>query len=137
MKRPAKSNNIEIIEGESCLASWISLLFLTLSLLCSPGLESLLGLAIELGNYRRWEEAITKHEMVLQFDPNLVRAHINLISLYARVHELKKAEEHYFTAVRLDPKQSESHYNYGVLLIQENKPREAQARHISISADCS
>ena len=88
--------------------------------------QSLLGLAIELGNRGRWEESIAKHELVLQFDPNLIRAHINLISLYAHVHEFEKAEQHYFAAVQLDPKQSESHYNYGVLLIQEKKYREAQ-----------
>ena len=88
--------------------------------------QSLLGLAIELGNHGRWEEAIAKHELVLQFDPHLVRAHINLITLYARIHEFQKAEEHYLAAVRLNPKQSESHYNYGVLLLQENKHREAQ-----------
>jgi len=83
--------------------------------------QRLLGLGIELGNRGRWEEAIAKHEMVLQFDPGLVRAHINLISLYSHIHEYEKAEEHYFAAVRLDPNQSESHYNYGVLLLLENK----------------
>jgi len=88
--------------------------------------QSLLGLAIELGNHGRWEEAIVKHELVLQFDPKLIRAHINLISLYGRVHEFEKAEEHYFAAVRLDPRQSESHYNYGVLLLLENRQAEAK-----------
>jgi tetratricopeptide (TPR) repeat protein len=88
--------------------------------------QSLLGLAIELGNRGRWEEAITKHELVLQFDPKLVRAHINLISLYGRVHQFEKAEEHYIAGVRLDPDQPQSHYNYGVLLMQENKDREAE-----------
>ena len=88
--------------------------------------QSLLGLAIELGNHGRWEEAVAKHELVLQFDPKLVRAHINLISLYSHIHEYEKAEEHYFAAVRLDPNQSESHYNYGVLLLLENKPAGAK-----------
>jgi tetratricopeptide (TPR) repeat protein len=87
--------------------------------------QSLLGLAIELGNHGRWEDSIAKHELVLQFDPRLVRAHINLISLYGHVHESGKAQEHYFAAVRLDPNQPESHYNYGVLLMQENKYSEA------------
>ena len=88
--------------------------------------QSLLGLAIELGNHGRWEEAIAKHELVLQFDPKLVRAHINLISLYGHVHEFQKAEEHYFAAVRIDPNEAESHYNYGVLLMLENKHDEAK-----------
>jgi tetratricopeptide (TPR) repeat protein len=88
--------------------------------------QSLLGLAIELGNHGRWEEAIAKHELVLQFEPSMLRAHINLISLYGHVHEFEKAEKHYFAAVRLDPNQSESYYNYGVLLMQENKGRDAE-----------
>lgn len=88
--------------------------------------QSLLGLAIELGNHGRWEESIVKHELVLQFDPKLIRAHVNLISLYGRLHEFEKAKEHYLAAVQLDPNQSESHYNYGVLLMQENKTREAE-----------
>jgi tetratricopeptide (TPR) repeat protein len=88
--------------------------------------QSLFGLAIELGNRGRWKEAIAKHELVLQFEPRLLRAHINLISLYGHLHEFEKAEEHYFAAVRLDPNQSESYYNYGVLLMQENKGREAE-----------
>jgi tetratricopeptide (TPR) repeat protein len=88
--------------------------------------QSLLGLAIELGNRGRWEEAIAKHELLLQFEPGLLRAHINLISLYGHLHEYEKAEEHYVAAVRLDPTQGESHYNYGVLLMQQNKNREAE-----------
>ncbi|PYS61746.1 MAG: hypothetical protein DMF76_10210 [Acidobacteria bacterium] len=88
--------------------------------------QRLLGLGIELGNRGRWEEAITKHEMVLQFDPRLVRAHINLISLYGRVHEFERAEEHYIAAVGLDPSHAESYYNYGVLLMQENMNRTAE-----------
>ena len=50
------------------------------------------------------------------------QAHANLISLYARLNDAGKAEEHYRKAIGLSPNQADAHYNYGVLLFGQRKP---------------
>src|SRR5207247_5998512 len=59
--------------------------------------------------------------------PSLVGAHINLISLYGRLHNYQKAEEHYRQAAQLDPSRSETYYDYGVLLLEESKIQDAES----------
>jgi len=87
---------------------------------------NLIGLGIEFARQRKWEQAAAEHEKALQIDPQLIRAHLNLISIYGRVGQFKKAEEHYRAAVRLDPNSYESHYDYGVLLEAQGKYQEAE-----------
>jgi tetratricopeptide (TPR) repeat protein len=60
--------------------------------------------------------AIAAHEEALARDPSLPQAHSNLISLYGRAGDTKKAEEHYRTAVKLGMDTADTHYDYGVLL---------------------
>jgi tetratricopeptide (TPR) repeat protein len=67
------------------------------------------------------EQAAAAHEKALLIDPQLVQAHINLISLYGRLGQLGKAEEHYRAAVQLNPNSAESYYDYGVLLFSQRK----------------
>ena len=63
----------------------------------------------------------------MQFDPSLVGAHINLISLYGRLHNYQKAEEHYREAAQLDPNRAETYYDYGVLLLEQDKFQDAES----------
>ncbi len=73
----------------------------------------------------RLEQAAAAHEKALQIDPQLVEAHVNLISIYGRLSQYEKAEEHYQAAIRLNPNDAEAHYDYGVLLFGQGKYPEA------------
>ncbi len=80
---------------------------------------------VEAEQAGRLEEAAAAHEKAIEVDPNLVQAHVNLISLYGRLGRPEKAEEHYRAAARLNPNQSDLHYNYGVLVFGQGRLREA------------
>ena len=86
----------------------------------------LLELGVELARQGRLEQAVAEHEKALEIDPQLIRAHINLISLYGRLSRFENAEAHYRAAVRLDPSSYDSYYNYGVLLHGKGKYEEAE-----------
>ena len=89
------------------------------------GLEQVrLGLALERAG--KLAEAVAAHEKALELDPRLVQAHINLISLYGRMGETRKAEENFRAAIRLDPNSAEAYYDYGVLLVGQQKYEEAE-----------
>jgi tetratricopeptide (TPR) repeat protein len=60
--------------------------------------------------------AIAAHEKALSRDPSIAQAHANLISLYGRVRNWTKAEEHYRAVVALGFNLADAHYDYGVLL---------------------
>ncbi len=81
---------------------------------------------IELERAGQLEQAAAAHEKALEIDPQLVQAHVNLISLYGRLRQPEKAEQHYRAAVELTPNQAEAHYDYGVLLFGQGKYREAE-----------
>lgn len=70
-------------------------------------------------------EAIADHERAIEANPQLVQAHINLISLYARTGEFEKAEKQYQAANTINPNMADSHYNYGVLLVMQQRYAEA------------
>jgi len=72
-------------------------------------------------------EAAALEEKVLQLDPKLVQAHINLISLYDRLGQPERAEAHYRAAVALNPDRADCHYNYGVFVFGHHRYREAEA----------
>src|SRR6266571_266497 len=90
-----------------------------------PGV--LMGLGIEYGNQGKLQEAVVKHEEALRFDPGLVGAHINLISLYGRLRIFDKADEHYRAAVEIAPNRAETYYDYGVLLLEQDKFQDAES----------
>ena len=75
----------------------------------------------ELEEAGQLEQAAAAHERALEIDPQLVQAHVNLISLYGRLGQIDKAKEHYQAAVQLNPNQAESYYNYGVLLFGQHQ----------------
>lgn len=83
-------------------------------------------LGTELEHAGMLEPAAAAHEKALEIDPNLVEAHVNLISIYGRLGRFDKAEEHYRAAVRLNPNHAESHYDFGVLLFGLGKYAEAE-----------
>ena len=62
------------------------------------------------------ESAIASHEAALAINPSFAQAHANLISLYGRVRNWSKAEEHYRAVVALAVNVADAHYDYGVLL---------------------
>lgn len=72
-------------------------------------------------------EAIADHERALEANPQLIQAHINLISLYARTGQFEKAEKRYRSAVAVNPNLADSHYNFGVLMTMQEKYKEAAA----------
>lgn len=88
---------------------------------------SLLERGIQLDEAGRLKDAISAHEKALELDPGLMQAHVNLIILYGRAGDFRKAEEQYQAALRLNPnKYPDTYYNYGVLLMKEGKFDRAQ-----------
>ena len=90
------------------------------------------------------DAAIASHEAALALNPQFAQAHANLISLYGRVRNWGRAEEHYRAVVSLAVNVADAHYDYGVLLgLQERwelaadayrkalelNPQHAQARN--------
>jgi tetratricopeptide (TPR) repeat protein len=65
--------------------------------------------------------AIAAHEAALARDPSIAQAHANLISLYGRVHDWARAEQHYRAVVALGFNLGDAHYDYGVLLGLQEK----------------
>jgi tetratricopeptide (TPR) repeat protein len=80
--------------------------------------------------------AIAAHEAALSRDPSIAQAHANLISLYGRVHDWAKAEQHYRAVVALGFNLGDAHYDYGVLLgLQEKWSLAAAAYREAISVN--
>ena len=82
------------------------------------------------------EGAIAAHESALARDPTLVHAHGNLVSLYGRARNWKKAEEHYRAAIGAGLNTADVHYDYGVVLaLQErwDSAEEAYRRAIAVN----
>ena len=80
---------------------------------------------IRLGKAGDTRGSIREHEAALQDDPKLVQAHANLISLYGRLQDWDKAEQHYRAAIALRPGLADVYYDYGVALSQQDRRREA------------
>ena len=81
---------------------------------------------IRLGKAGDTRGSIREHEAALQDDPKLVQAHANLISLYGRLQDWDKAEQHYRAATALRPGLADVYYDYGVALSQQDRRREAR-----------
>lgn len=79
----------------------------------------------ELESQGKIDESIDEHEKSLELDPDLLQAHVNLISLYGRTGQSGKAEMHYREAMRINPDVPVIHYNYGVLLAGDRRIAEA------------
>ncbi len=70
-------------------------------------------------------ESIAAHQQALAMDPELLQAHVNLISLYGRAGQFEKARQAFRKAADINPDIPELHYNFGVLLVTQNRPAEA------------
>ncbi|MFB3922941.1 MAG: tetratricopeptide repeat protein [Terriglobia bacterium] len=80
-----------------------------------------------LAQVGRIDDAIQATEKAVELDPNLVLAHINLVSLYGRKGDLQKAREQYQAVMALNPNQSpKPHYDYGLLLMIKGEYQEAE-----------
>ena len=55
-----------------------------------------------------------------------MQAHVNLVSLYGRLGEVAKADEHFRAGLQLNPNRDDLYYNHGVLLFQQNRTRAAK-----------
>ncbi len=62
------------------------------------------------------DKAIADHEAALLRDPSLLNAHANLLSLYGRVKDFAKAEQHYRAALEAGFAPADLHYDYGVIM---------------------
>jgi Tfp pilus assembly protein PilF len=92
------------------------------------------GVALE--EEGRIEEAIAAHERTLELDPGIVQAHANLITLYARMNQGTKVEQHYKGALALNPDLPEIHYNYGAFLAAQGRdPEAAELFRRTLAAD--
>jgi tetratricopeptide (TPR) repeat protein len=81
---------------------------------------------MELAEQGKVQEAAAEYEKALEFNPELEKAHVNLISLYGRLGQAAKAEEHFQAAVRLDPNDPDCYFNHGLLLASEERYSEAE-----------
>lgn len=70
-------------------------------------------------------EAIPLYQRVLELNPSVADAHVNLGRLYHLAGERGRAEAHYRDAVRLAPDDPVPHFDLGVLLEEEGRREEA------------
>jgi tetratricopeptide (TPR) repeat protein len=87
--------------------------------------RELLAKGAQLGQAGRLTESIAVHLKAVAADPADAQAHVNLISLYGRVGQPDRAEQHYQAALGLGTSLAEAHYNYGVLLAAASRYDEA------------
>ena len=80
--------------------------------------------------------AIEAHAAALAKDPSLTQAHANLVGLYGRLREWQKAEEHYRTAAGRGWDDAEFYYDYGIVLVMQEKwEAAAQAYRKALTAN--
>lgn len=71
-------------------------------------------------------KAIALHEDALAKDANLLQAHVNLITLYARTGNLPKAEEHYRAVIVRGTQLAEAHHAFGLALVASRDAARAE-----------
>jgi tetratricopeptide (TPR) repeat protein len=84
-----------------------------------------IGVSLEAAG--QMKAAVDEHLRALEIDPKYVQAHLNLITLYAKLGEGDKAEKHYRATLEINPRLPESHYNFGVFLTSQQRNSEAAA----------
>ena len=87
----------------------------------------LLTRGVALEGMGKLESSIAAHERALAINPKLAQAHINLISLYARMGQFDQAEKHYRAAIADSPNLADSYFNYGIVLMGRERYAEAAA----------
>ena len=86
----------------------------------------------ELRGYRlqlegKLPESIERYEQALASDPDLIKAHLNLISLYTQTGNLEQAERHYRRVMSLNPNVADAHYNYAALTFHMGEGAKSEA----------
>lgn len=79
-------------------------------------------------------EAIVAYQQVLERDPAMTDAHVNLGRLYHLAGERGRAEAQYRDAVRLAPDDPIPHFNLGVLLEEQGRREEATHAYAQAAA---
>jgi len=86
----------------------------------------------QLGNaYIRdhdYDRAMKKLQRALREDPSYPLAHASLGVLYEQLGEMGKADDHFRTALKLDPKNSSIRNNYGGFLCRNGRLKEADTQ---------
>lgn len=70
-------------------------------------------------------EAVTAYHRLLEIDPAMADAHVNLGRLYHQAQEHAKAEAHYRAAAQYAPGEGIAWFNLGVLFEDMRRPHEA------------
>src|SRR5882724_865405 len=70
---------------------------------------------------RRYTEAIDEFRQAIRANRDSIPAHINLGAALSQTGDLKGAAEHLQEALRIDPQNTNAHYNLAILLATENK----------------
>jgi len=86
--------------------------------------EQWFELACELESESK-AEAITAYHRVLEMEPAMSDAHVNLGRLYHQAQEHAKAEAHYRAAAQYAPREAIAWFNLGVLFEDMHRPNEA------------
>lgn len=89
--------------------------------------QELLKIGVGLERAGQIQRSAEVQERALELDPRLVLAHINLISIYARLRQLDRAEEHYRAGLLISSGHPELYNNYGVILMMRHRDSEASA----------
>jgi tetratricopeptide (TPR) repeat protein len=80
---------------------------------------------VTLESAGRLNDSIQETERALAIDPELIQAHINLISLYGRTGQAERAEAQYKKALAVTSDRAELHYNFGVMAAGQKRFSEA------------
>ena len=70
-------------------------------------------------------EAAQAYHAALAQSPRYLQAHVNLIGVYGQLGDVAMATEHYEQSTEINPHMEEAHYNYGVLLLTNERHEEA------------
>lgn len=82
---------------------------------------------IDQGDPARLEEASAAYRKVLEVDPGLVPAMINLANIHYACDEIAQAQALYERAIALEPEVFESHFNLGNVFHDQGRYGEAQS----------
>ncbi len=75
-----------------------------------------------------YDRAMKKLKRALREDSSYPLAHSTIAVLYEQLGEMGRADEHFRTALRLDPKNAAIHNNYGGFLCRRGRLKEAEAQ---------